>query len=339
MPQFSRICRIAGPVALLSFCAAQAEAHPAGVTFRQVRRAGVKANVITVNLNDAQVKVSVALPQRGVGARETFRSMLRRVRPAAAVTGTYFGMRSGQPVGDIVIGGQLVNSGFVGTALAITPENEVRFIRTRRGQTHDWSEYETVVCGGPRLVTGGRARVYPYAEGFRDRSLFKRRPRTAVGVTRWNRLLLVTVKRPIYLRQLARLMRSLGCRDAIALDGGNSSAMFYRGRFATRPQRSLTNLLVVYDTGAGYRQALGRLAPSVAIARRPSAPPLWSVAGSRASGATSPRSAPAASSSQQQPSPEAGVGPSDRAEQRAGPMNLPEGVHDLPRGDLPDLTH
>ena len=65
-------------------------------------------------------------------------------------------------------------------------------------------------------------------------------------------------------------MRSLGCRDAIALDGGSSSAMFYRGRFAARPHRSLTNLLVVYDSSVDYQRALGRLAPGVALARRPS---------------------------------------------------------------------
>ena len=54
-------------------------------------RAGVRASVITVNLNDDSVKVSVALPRHGVGSRETFRSLLHRVRPGAAVTGTYFG--------------------------------------------------------------------------------------------------------------------------------------------------------------------------------------------------------------------------------------------------------
>jgi hypothetical protein len=284
MPQLTRLSHIAGPLALLTLCASQANANPAGVTFRRVWRGGVRASVITVNLNDANCKVSVALPRRGVGSRESFRSLLRRVRPAAAVTGTYFGLQSAQPVGDIVIGGRLVNSGFVGTALAITQENEARFVETRHWKDRDWSDYETVLCGGPRLVTRGRARVVPRAEGFGDRSLFRKRPRTAVGVTRRNRLVLVTVARPIYLRQLARLMRSLGCRDAIALDGGSSSAMFYRGRFAARPLRSLTNLLVVYDSSAGYRHALGRLAPGVTLARRPSVGhTAWAVAGSRAS--------------------------------------------------------
>src|SRR4051812_4250005 len=161
MPQLARLSRIAGPLALLAFSATQANAHPSGVTFRRVRKAGLRASVITVNLNDSNCKVSVALPRRGVGSRETLRSLLRRVRPAAAVTGTYFGLRSAQPVGDIVIGGRLVNSGFVGTALAITHDNDARFVETRRWKERDWSAYETVLCGGPRLVTRGRVRVVP----------------------------------------------------------------------------------------------------------------------------------------------------------------------------------
>jgi hypothetical protein len=283
MPLLSRLSRAAGPLALAICCAVPAHAHPSGVTFRHVRRAGVRASVITVNLNDTGVKVSVALPQHGIGSRESFRSLLHRVRPAAAVTGTYFGIRDSQPVGDIVIGGQLVNSGFIGTALAITGENRARFVETRRWKARDWSDYETVLCGGPRLVNEGRALVVPKAEGFRDRELFRRRPRTAVGLTRHNRLMLVSVARPIFLRQLARLMRSLGCRDAIALDGGSSAAMFYRGRFAARPRRSLTNLLVIYDSSTDYHHALTRLAPGIRIARRLLPSEDWAVAGTRSS--------------------------------------------------------
>src|SRR5207245_4228394 len=171
---------IAGSRARAARAAAPACAHPSGVTFRHVRRAGVRASVVTVNLNDSSVKVSVALPRRGVGSRESFGSLLHRVRPAAAVTGTYFGLRDSQPVGDIVIGGRLVNTGFVGTALAITGENRARFVETRRWRSRDWSDYETVICGGPRLVTNGRALLVPRADAFRDRSPFPRRARTAV---------------------------------------------------------------------------------------------------------------------------------------------------------------
>ena len=46
--------------------------------------------------------------------------------------------------------------------------------------------------------------------------------------------------------QWARVMKALGCRDAMNLDAGASLAMSYRGRTLIRPGRNLTNLLAVY---------------------------------------------------------------------------------------------
>jgi hypothetical protein len=77
-----------------------------------------------------------------------------------------------------------------------------------------------------------------------------RHPRTAVGIARgWRRLLLVVVdgrQKPysdgMTLRELATLMRALGARDAINLDGGGSTTLVYSDpdnsgalRIANRP--------------------------------------------------------------------------------------------------------
>jgi len=248
-------------------------ASPGSLAYQKRRASGVPVHLVTVNLNDPNVKVSVALARGQVGRMESFRGILRRARPAAAITGSFFSPRTGWPTGDIVVDGQWLAMGRIGTAVAITPENEVRFIRMRRGQPRRWREYDTVLGGGPRLLTSGRITLAPRAEGFRDRTLYARRPRTAVGVTRNGKLLLVTVRRAIYLRRLARIMRALGARDAVAMDGGGSTAMFYRGRLVSRPTRRLANLLVAYDNSSAYARALPRLASGVHLARRPSPPP------------------------------------------------------------------
>lgn len=243
-------------------------AAPGSLSYQKRRASGVPVHLVTVNLKDPNVKVSVALARGQVGRMESFRGILRRTRPAAALTGTFFSPRTGWPTGDIVIDGQWVATGRIGTAVAITPENDVRFIRMRRGARRNWDEYATVLGGGPRLVTGGRITLSPRSEGFRDRALYARRPRTAVGVTRRGKLLMVSVRRPIYLRRLARIMRTLGARDAVALDGGSSTAMFYRGRMVSRPSRRLANLLVAYDNSTAYTRALPRLASAGRLARR-----------------------------------------------------------------------
>jgi hypothetical protein len=112
------------------------------------------------------------------------------------------------------------------------------------------AEHTVVVGGGPRLVRAGRVAVTARAEGFappQAPSFFGsfvagRQPRTLAGVRPDGRLLLVTIdgRRPgwsvgMTLYEAARLMISLGARDAINLDGGGSSAMTVGGELVSRP--------------------------------------------------------------------------------------------------------
>jgi exopolysaccharide biosynthesis protein len=85
--------------------------------------------------------------------------------------------------------------------------------------------------------------------------------RLGVGITRYNKLLFVAVKTPCYLSQLGKVMRKLGCWDAVSVDAGSSSALYYRGSVLARPGRSLTNLLAVYDHRSDYLARLPQIAP------------------------------------------------------------------------------
>ncbi len=107
--------------------------------------------------------------------------------------------------------------------------------------------YQAIVGGGPRLLRNGLVRLGSLAEGFSPRSFFNsfvlsRAPRTLAGVRSDGRLLLVTVdgrrrgwSAGLSLFEAARLMRSLGARDALNLDGGGSSTMTVGRRVVSRP--------------------------------------------------------------------------------------------------------
>ena len=224
---------------------------------------GIPVHVVFANLNSPDLKVTVSLAENGAGRSESFSSMLSRVRPAAAVTGTFFCTRSLLPTGDIVIEGMRVHAGSVGTGICFTPEKTVEFVPFSAGQRSGWQGYETVLCAGPRLVQNGSLFLIPREEGFTDPALFGKKKRTALGVTDSNKLLLVVVDRPIYLRTLAKIMLHLGAVDAVDLDGGSSSALYCNGRLISRPGRNLTNLLVVYDSLTDYYHHRQALAPQL----------------------------------------------------------------------------
>lgn len=251
-------------IAIWTSCFAQAGQD---VVYSRAYWGGIPAHVVTVNLNSPDVKVTAALAQNGAGTSESFSSMLNRLQPAAAITGTFFCTRSLLPTGDIVIEGTPVYTGCVGKAMCITPLNTVEFVPYIKGHRAGWDGFETVLSAGPTLVQNGAVCLFPRDEGFSDPALFGRKMRTAVGVTADNQLLLVAVQKPIYMKELAKIMLHLGAVNAVDLDGGSSTALYYDGKQIARPGRRLTNLLVVYENQNDYYMHRQALAPQF---RKPS---------------------------------------------------------------------
>ena len=231
------------------------------IRFWETGAAGVPVKVISVDLNDPNVKVSAVMAARGNGTSEPFRQMISRANPNVAVTGTFFSLDDLQPVGDIVIDGSLVHFGGMGTALCITPSNHATMVTCQWGRHHDWSPFDFVVACGPRLLHNGRVVLDPRAERFRDKHMLAPNSRIAVGITPGNTLFFVMTHSPIYLGKLARVMQSLGAADAMNLDAGTSTGFYYNGATLAKPGRKLTNMIVVYGRRDRYEHALDQLLP------------------------------------------------------------------------------
>lgn len=236
----------------------------------------VPVHLVVADLNDPEIKLGLIVAKGGIGTTESFASMVRRSRPAAALTGTFFGIKNALPTGDLVVNGRAIYQGFVGTAFAFTEGNMVSFIPTAYKEKTAWQLFDGVVRSGPLLVQDGNIAVGPREEGFVSLSAAARRPRTAVGITPGRKLLLLAVKQPVSLWQLAKLMRSQGAYHAVAMDGGTSTGLYFRGKMVAQPGRALTNALVVYGYEQRYRQAKRTFlaSPPPRPKEKPAAPPL-----------------------------------------------------------------
>jgi hypothetical protein len=231
------------------------------IGYRKVVVAGVSMNVVQIDPKRPGVNLGVATAGNGLGYRDDWSRMIDRTRPTAAITGTYFCTTSSLPVGLIKVRGKTIYRGGIGTALAFSPGKGAIIRTCKPGIGYDWSQYETVLRAGPRLVTNGQRTLFPEAEGFKDPAVFARKPRTAVAITREGKLLFVAVQKPVLLRTLADALRKLGAEDAMCLDGGGSTALYYKGKTLVKPGRPLTNLLVAYDSRSRSRIYAGRLNP------------------------------------------------------------------------------
>jgi hypothetical protein len=122
-----------------------------------------------------------------------------------------------------------------------------------------------IVNGGPRLLADGREAINAFAEGFHwpenpefyYRFGVRRNPRTLAGVTAGGRVLLVAIdgRRPGHsvgasFEESAAVMRALGARDALNLDGGGSTGMTLGPDLVTRPsdatgERPIADAIVI----------------------------------------------------------------------------------------------
>ena len=119
----------------------------------------------------------------------------------------------------------------------------------------DWTQVNQAVGGGPWLVKNGAAFVDADAEGFAPAFSTTTHPRTAVGITADNKLLLVTrdgrqvFSQGISLKDLAATMIRLGAVNAMNLDGGGSSEMSIEGMVVNSPsdgvERPIADALIV----------------------------------------------------------------------------------------------
>jgi len=207
-------------------------------------------HVITVDLNDDTLAVVPKLYHDTPGERQSFIRFLTEYHPIAQLTGSYFSLSNALPIGDIVTDGTLVYRGPVGSALAIKSDNSAEIVNVPYGWKYSWPGYENVLKGGLRLLQRGKYAVYPRDQGFRDPSLFRHASRTAVGLTAGNKLLLVATSKGILLSELARIMKALGCRDAMTLDGGASTGMAFGSNVILMPGRTLSNVLMVVQRPA-----------------------------------------------------------------------------------------
>jgi len=103
----------------------------------------------------------------------------------------------------------------------------------------DWSGIEHAVSGGPFLVKDGK--VFVDAKDEKLGSINGLNPRTAIGYTRDNRLIMITIdgrqkaSKGISLLNLANLMKEFGCYNAMNFDGGSSTQMFVQNKVVNYP--------------------------------------------------------------------------------------------------------
>lgn len=102
---------------------------------------------------------------------------------------------------------------------------------------------QTAVGGGPVLIQNGQIQITNDKEmKFAGKAIDDKHPRTAMGYTAKNKLIILVVQgrfpgiaEGATLKQMAKILKDIGCIEALNLDGGGSSCMLVNGKETIKP--------------------------------------------------------------------------------------------------------
>ena len=154
-------------------------------------------------------------------------------RVVAGVNADFFSLANGTPVGPLVVDGLALFSSTVEPFFAIDPDGHALLGRLSEADEGTPGRLSQAVGGRPLLLRDSTVTGDVDTNG--DAGFRGRNPRTAVGIARDGRRVLFAVidgrQKPYSdgtsLRETANILRALGARDALNLDGGGSSTLVF----------------------------------------------------------------------------------------------------------------
>jgi hypothetical protein len=122
-----------------------------------------------------------------------------------------------------------------------TTKTMIRELPSQAGLDKKW-KMQTAIGGGPALLHKGQIRITNKEEIMFVSGEQDRHPRTAMGYTADGKLIILMtegrhpgIAEGMTLLQQAQVLQSLGCVEALNLDGGGSSCLLLNGRETIKP--------------------------------------------------------------------------------------------------------
>lgn len=216
----------------------------------------------------AGLKVGVTVSDK---MRETSR-MASEQGAIAAINGSYFDMKRGNSVCFLKVDRQVVDTTTLGefarrvTGAVSIRKGKMKIISWNRQIEKQYKGKKGIVlASGPLMLKDGR--YYDWSLCEKD-FIRTKHPRSAVALTKDGKILFITVDGRflkyaggVSIPELAHLIRILGGKDAINLDGGGSTTLWLSGapdngivnypcdnkRFDHRGERTVPNILYIHD--------------------------------------------------------------------------------------------
>ncbi len=132
-------------------------------------------------------------------------------------------------------------------------------ISTSNNELFSKWKMQTAIGGGPVLLQNGEIKITNNEERmFAGKGINDKHPRTAMGYTKDNKLIILVIEgrnlnaQGATLTQEAQIFKDLGCTEALNLDGGGSSCLLINGKetikVSDKTQRPIPAVFVIRES-------------------------------------------------------------------------------------------
>lgn len=182
-------------------------------------------------------------------ADESFGTMAKRVNAIGAINGCYFDKTTLKPIGDVAVEGMSLHNGGGWAYFGVKNDGSYEFGTDNPVQSRvDWSDFQWGITCLPMVIKNGDVLINSNedlsAAGFHDSHVFMKMPRSALAETKDGKIILAASGNTTF-PAFAKALKSIGVINAIGLDGGASTALYYNGKTILSPGRKLTTILAI----------------------------------------------------------------------------------------------
>lgn len=190
--------------------------------------------VFEVDLSKGTIEVALPHVESGFVSTSEFGEQVGAI---AAINGSFFNTKTGGSTvflkeNDSIYAktGEKFTSYRENAGFAISQHGDVSVIKRPDQGWESLVEHSSILASGPLLLDRDQM-VDQKDQAFNT----NRHPRTAIGITKDNRLIAVVVDgrntnaHGVSIKELSIIMKALGCTDAMNLDGGGSSTAWVKG--------------------------------------------------------------------------------------------------------------
>ena len=205
----------------------------------KMSRIDIKANVIT---NIGELKIDNVNQPRMLSTHTiVYTRDWGKTTPQSPKYGSQLVVNKNKIVGITNSSTEIPEDGFVivGPTKNLNDISKAKKAELKLELTPNWENVNHIVSGGPYLIKDGE--IYIDMTAQKLNSIGGRNPRTAVGYTKDNNLILLTADGRegssigLTLKELADLMKEFKCINAMNLDGGGSTVMYIKGKIVNKP--------------------------------------------------------------------------------------------------------